>query len=128
MESKRQQKFARIIQQDLGDIFLREGNSWLPGVMITVTSVRVTSDLGIARVYLSFLNAKSPQEAIDQVKSKSGEIRYKLGNKIKDQAKSVPTLEFFIDDSVEYRQHIDKLFDEINKGKAGNKGADNGDA
>ena len=114
-ESKRQQKFGRIIQQDLGDIFLREGNSWLPGVMITVTNVRVTSDLGIARVYLSFLYAKSSQEAINQVRSKTSEIRYKLGNKIKNQAKSVPTLEFFVDDSLEYREHIDKLFDEIKK-------------
>lgn len=114
-ESKRQQKFGRIIQQDLGDIFLREGNSWLPGVMITVTNVRVTSDLGIARVYLSFLNAKSTQEAIDKVRSKSSEIRFKLGNKIKNQAKSVPMLEFFVDDSLEYREHIDKLFDDIKK-------------
>lgn len=114
-ESKRQQKFGKIIQQDLGDIFLREGGRWLPGVMITVTNVRVTSDLGIARVYLSFLNAKSTQEAVDQIRSRTNEIRYKLGNKIKNQAKSVPNLEFFVDDSQEYREHIDKLFDEINK-------------
>jgi|SRR5690606_22665600 len=116
-ESKRQQRFAGLIQQDLAEIFLREGGRWLPDGMITVTQVRMTPDLGIARVFLSFFNAKDPNQAILAIKNRSGEIRYKLGNKIKNQAKNIPQLEFFIDDSHDYKEHMDKLFDEISKEK-----------
>ncbi len=114
-ESKRQQRFAGVIQQDLGELFQREGNAWAPGAFITVTRVRVTPDLAIARVYLSFLNTKNAQTDINSIKSHSGEIRYKLGARIKNQARIVPQLEFFLDDTNEYVAHMDKLFDEISK-------------
>lgn len=115
-ESKRQQRFGGVIQQDLAEIFLREGNAWLPGTMITVTRVRMTPDLGIARVYLSFFNTSNAEEAIQTIQSRTKEIRYKLGSKIKNQAKNVPALEFFEDNSAKYSEQLDQLFDEINKG------------
>ena len=114
-ESKRQQRFAGVIQQDLAELFQREGNAWAPGAFVTVTKVRVTPDLAIARAYLSFLNTKTAQEDIKKIKSKSSEIRYKLGAKIKNQVRIVPQLEFFLDDTNEYVEHMDKLFDEISK-------------
>lgn len=114
-ESKRQQRFASVIQQDLADIFQREGNSWAPDTLVTVTRVRVTPDLAIARVYLSFLNAKDKQLTIANIKSHAGEIRYKLGARIKNQARVVPQLEFFLDDTNEYVEHMDKLFEKISK-------------
>ena len=116
-ESKRQQRFAGVIQQDLAEIFQREGNAWLPGVLVTLTRVRVTSDLGIARVYLSFLNAPAPAEALEQIRSKSSEIRYRLGGRIRNQTKNIPQLEFYVDDSSQYTENIEKLFEEINKNK-----------
>jgi len=116
-ESKRQQRFAGVIQQDLAEIFQREGNAWLPGVLVTLTRVRVTSDLGIARVYLSFLNAPAPAEALEQIRSKSSEIRYRLGGRIRNQTKNIPQLEFYVDDSSQYTENIEKLFEEINKDK-----------
>lgn len=116
-ESKRQQRFAGVIQQDLAEIFQREGNAWLPGVLVTLTRVRVTSDLGIARVYLSFLNVPAPAEALEQIRSKSSEIRYRLGGRIRNQTKSIPQLEFYVDDSSQYTENIEKLFEEINKDK-----------
>ena len=114
-ESKRQQRFAGVIQQDLGELFQREGNAWAPGAFITVTRVRVTPDLAIARVYLSFLNNKNAKNDINSIKSHAGEIRYKLGARIKNHARIVPQLEFFLDDTNEYVEHMDKLFDEISK-------------
>ncbi|WP_313672873.1 ribosome-binding factor A, partial [Sphingobacterium multivorum] len=101
--------------QDLAALFQREGNSWAPGAFITVTRVRVTPDLAIARVYISFLNTKTAQENMKSIRSKTSEIRYKLGAKIKNQVKIVPQLEFFLDDTNEYVEHMDKLFDEIGK-------------
>ncbi|GAA4509845.1 30S ribosome-binding factor RbfA [Sphingobacterium thermophilum] len=120
-ESKRQQRFAGVIQQDLADLFQREGNAWAPGAFITVTKVRVTPDLSIARIYLSFLNTKTAREDIELIKAKASEIRYKLGNRIKHQVRIVPELEFFLDDTNEYVEHIEKLFAEINKDTSNNQ-------
>jgi len=114
-ESKRQQRFAGVIQQDLAEIFQREAGAWLPGVMITVTKVRVTSDLGIARVYLSFLGSKDSKSGLEQIRVKANEVRYKLGTRIRNQAKNIPLLEFYLDDSLDYQEHIDKLFEDIKK-------------
>ncbi len=114
-ESKRQQRFAGVIQQDLAELFQREGNAWAPGAFITVTRVRVTPDLAIARVYLSFLDTKRSAADIKTIKAKASEIRYKLGAKIKNQVKLIPSLEFFLDDTNEYVEHMDKIFEEISK-------------
>lgn len=115
MESKRQQKFAGVIQKDLAEIFQREGMNLLPNIMITITKVRVTSDLAIARIYLSFFNSNNHALALNTIKAHAGEIRYKLGNRIKDQARIVPQLEFFVDDTSEYVERMDKIFDKISK-------------
>ncbi|WP_164109083.1 MULTISPECIES: 30S ribosome-binding factor RbfA [Sphingobacterium] len=114
-ESKRQQRFAGVIQQDLAELFLRDGKNWAPDAFITVTKVRVTPDLAIARVYLSFLNVNTAKADIASIKAKTSEIRYKLGARIKNQARIVPDLEFFLDDTNEYVDHMDRLFDEISK-------------
>jgi len=115
MESKRQQKFAGVIQQDLAAIFQREGNNYLPNTMVTITKVRVTPDLAIARVFLSFFNNTNTQLALQTVKQHSSEIRYKLGSRIKDQVRIIPQLEFFVDDTSEYVDRMDKIFDKLSK-------------
>jgi|SRR5690606_13812580 len=114
-ESKRQQRFAGVIQQDLAEMFQREGKNWAPGAFITVTKVRVTPDLAIARVYLSFLNTNTAKADLENIRSKTNEIRYKLGTRIKNQARIVPALEFFLDDTNEYVDHMEKIFDQISK-------------
>lgn len=115
MESKRQQKFAGVIQKDLAEIFQREGMNFLPNIMLTITKVRVTPDLAIARVFLSFFNSNNNTLALNTIKAHSNEIRYKLGNRIKDQVRIVPQLEFFIDDTSEYVERMDRIFDKISK-------------
>jgi ribosome-binding factor A len=115
MESKRQQKFAGVIQQDLAAIFQREGMTLLPNTMITITKVRVTPDLAIARVFLSFFNGGSNQLALNTIKAHASEIRYKLGARIKDQVRIIPQLEFFVDDTSDYVERMDKIFDKISK-------------
>ncbi|MDT3403939.1 30S ribosome-binding factor RbfA [Mucilaginibacter terrae] len=115
MESKRQQKFAGVLQQDLAAIFQREGMNYLPNTLVTITKVRVTPDLAIARVFLSFFNNTNTQQALQLVKSHASEIRYKLGARIKDQVRVIPQLEFFVDDTNEYVERMDKLFDKISK-------------
>ncbi len=114
-ESKRQQRFAGVIQQDLAELFQREGKAWAPGAFITVTRVRVTPDLAVARIYLSFLHTQTAKDDLASIKTKTNEIRYKLGLRIKNQARIVPQLEFFLDDTNEYVEHMDRLFEEISK-------------
>jgi ribosome-binding factor A len=113
MESKRQQKFAGVIQKDLAAIFQREGMRYLPNTLVTITKVRVTPDLAIARIFLSFFNNQNTALALNTVKSHANEIRYKLGARIKDQVRVIPQLEFFVDDTNEYVERMDKIFDKI---------------
>ena len=113
MESKRQQKFAGVIQKDLAAIFQREGMRYLPNTLVTITKVRVTPDLALARIFLSFFNNQNTALALNTVKSHANEIRYKLGARIKDQVRVIPQLEFFVDDTNEYVERMDKIFDKI---------------
>jgi len=115
MESKRQQKFAGIIQEELAAIFQREGAAYLPNTLVTITKVRVSPDLAVAKVYLSFFNTNNTSLSVAEVNSHAGEIRYKLGARIRHQARVIPTLTFFVDDTNEYVEHMDKLFDKISK-------------
>lgn len=113
MESKRQQKFAGVIQQDLAEIFQREGMNFLPNTLVTITKVRITPDLAIARVFLSFFNNSNTSTALNTIKAHASEIRYKLGARIKNQARIVPQLEFFLDDTNSYVERMDKIFDKL---------------
>ncbi|HEY0057436.1 MAG TPA: 30S ribosome-binding factor RbfA [Pedobacter sp.] len=115
MESKRQQKFAGVIQKDLAEIFQREGMSFLPNTLVTITKVRITPDLAIARVFLSFFNTSNTSISLNTVKAHASEIRYKLGARIKNQARIVPQLEFFLDDTNSYVERMDQIFDKISK-------------
>lgn len=114
MESKRQQKFARVIQKELGEIFQRDASTMLPGILVTITKVRVTSDLSTARTYISFFNSPDTEASVKAIRTQTREIRYKLGTRIKDQVRAIPALEFYVDDTNEYSERIDKIFDQIN--------------
>jgi ribosome-binding factor A len=117
MESKRQQKFAGVLQEELAAIFQREGSAYLPNTLVTITKVRVSPDLAVAKVYLSFLSTNNTNLSIAEVNSHSSEIRYKLGARIRHQARVVPTLNFFVDDTNTYVEHMDKIFDHISKNR-----------
>jgi ribosome-binding factor A len=115
IESKRQQKFAGLLQEELAGIFQREGAAYLPNTLVTITKVRVSPDLAVAKVYLSFFNTNNTGLQLATVNSHSSEIRYKLGARIRHQARVVPTLSFFVDDTNEYVAQMDKIFDKIAK-------------
>jgi ribosome-binding factor A len=117
MESKRQQKFSKVIQKELSDIFQREGLSFHESTIITITQVRATPDLSMARVYLSIYNSPNTEHTMNSIKAQTKEIRYKLGASIKNQVRIIPNLEFFIDDSQEYASRMDQIFNKINKPK-----------
>ncbi|MFW0714941.1 30S ribosome-binding factor RbfA [Pedobacter sp. N23S346] len=115
MESKRQQKFAGVLQEELAQVFQREGGAFLPNTLVTITRVRVSSDLAVAKVYLSFFNTTNTTLSINTVNAHAGEIRYKLGARIRHQVRVVPELTFFVDDTNEYVERMDHLFEKISK-------------
>ena len=108
-ESPRQLKVNRSLLKELADIFLRQMPHLLPGGMISVTAVRVSPDLSVARVYLSFLAAPDPAALLAQVIEHKSVIRRHLGQRIGKQARVVPELHFFHDNSAAYVAHIDGL-------------------
>ncbi|MDF7819271.1 30S ribosome-binding factor RbfA [Runella sp. MFBS21] len=110
MESKRQQKVARQIQKDLSDIFQKEGRTWFDNAFITVTIVRMSPDLAIARVYLSFLVTKNKGLLLEQIQERNKQIRQLLGQRIRHQLRIVPELHFYLDDTAEYAAKMDALF------------------
>jgi ribosome-binding factor A len=127
MESKRQQKFAGLLQEELAAIFQREGAAYLPNTLVTITKVRVSPDLAVAKIYLSFFNTNNTSLSLATVNSHSSEIRYKLGSRIRHQARVIPTLSFFVDDTNEYVEHMDKIFDKIAKERPVQEDADETD-
>jgi ribosome-binding factor A len=109
MESKRQQKFSRVLQKELAEVFQRDVSHLINGAYISITLVRVSPDLGIAKVYLSLLLAKQPKEVLEEVQANTKAIRHALAQRIKSQVRVVPELIFYLDDSAEYAAHMDKI-------------------
>ena len=112
MSSTRQNKIERLLQRDLGDIFQKGTTTMFKGKMITVTKVRVSPDLSTARIYLSLFPVQEKKEFMEYINSLGGQIRYDLGKRIRHQLRKVPALSFFIDDSLDYIENIDKLIKE----------------
>ena len=113
MESKRQQKLGRQIQKDLATIFTKEASNLFGGKFISPTEVRLTPDLGIARVYLSLMLEKDQKAVIELITEHKSQIRKILGNMIRNQVRKVPDLEFFYDDTQEYAAKIDKVMTDL---------------
>lgn len=112
METTRQQKVARQIQKDISDIFIKEAAGLLKGAMVTVTVVRVSPDLGVAKIYLSVFPFDKHTQMMELIEQNNWMIRKALGTRIKNQLKQVPELMFFLDDSLEYIENIDTLLKE----------------
>ena len=109
METTRQQKVARQIQKDLSDIFMHATREITQSRMITVTVVRMSPDLSLAKVYLSIFPSDDAGKIIDNLQQHIKHIRLELGKKIRHQLRIVPEIAFFVDDSLDYAQHIDEL-------------------
>ena len=113
MESKRQQKVGRQIQKDLGEIFQQDAKHLISGSFVTITAVRVSPDLGIARAYLSFLPDKNKSFLLETIKENTKFIRQKLAERVRHQLRIVPHLQFYIDDTAEYAAKMDLLFADL---------------
>jgi ribosome-binding factor A len=93
----------------MADIILKINKAKYPGKLITVSAVRITKDLGIARIYFSIFPSEFASEILSQIKLNGKQLRGELGRKVGKNLRIVPELEFYIDDSLDYIDNINKL-------------------
>ncbi|MBY0434810.1 MAG: 30S ribosome-binding factor RbfA [Cyclobacteriaceae bacterium] len=110
----RQQKFSRLIQKELSDIFQRDQRGFLGNTFLTIVEVRVSPDLSFAKVYISMLLAKDKKAALQKLDDHKKEIRKALGARIRNQARIVPELAFFLDEVEEKAEKMDALIKSLN--------------
>ncbi len=108
MEGKRQAKIARLLQRELSEIFRRQ-TAAMGNVIVSVSAVRVTPDLSIAKVYLSIFPPEKSNEILENIKRQSKTCRYELAQAVKQTLRKCPDLQFYLDDSLDYAENIDRL-------------------
>ncbi len=108
MESTRQAKIARLLQKELSEIF-RQQTAKTHGVIVSVSAVRVSPDLSIAKVYISVFPSDKSQVLLESIQASAKTIRYDLAQKVRYQLRKTPELAFYLDDSLDYIENIDSL-------------------
>jgi ribosome-binding factor A len=111
-ESKRQQKFSKLIRKDLSEIFQKDKMGIFQNSFVTIADVKITPDLSLARIYLSMF-MPNKEEMLEKVLLHKSEIRRDLGNRIGKQVRIVPDLEFYIDEVEERAARIDKIISDL---------------
>lgn len=110
----RQQKFARLIHKEISDILQRDKRGILENSFVTVADVRVSPDLGVAKIYLSMMLAKDKPALLEKITSRKREIRKALGDRIRNQARIIPELVFYVDEVEEKAQRLDEIIKNLN--------------
>jgi ribosome-binding factor A len=113
MDSRRQLKIGSVIQEVFTAILSRDGRGIYGKAFVTVTNVKVTSDLSLARFYLSIYNSDDAEAVVDQFNEHKFELKRKLAEKLRYQLRVMPEIEFFRDETLEYALHIEDVFKKI---------------
>ena len=108
METPRQQKIAKQIPKDVAESFQKEGAALVRGLLVTVTGVRVSPDFGYAKIYVSVFPFDRSAELMKTLEHQNWFVRRALGQRLRNQLKNVPEIQFFLDDSLEYIEHIEQ--------------------
>ena len=108
-ETTRQQKVARQIQKDLAEIIRARGMAAYDGALLTVSGVKITPDLALAKVYVSIFPSAKATAVMEQLQNETSRLRGELGRRVSKQLRIVPELVFYLDDSLDYVEHIDEL-------------------
>ncbi len=108
MDTTRQNKISRLIQKELSDIFQKQ-TSQMRGVIVSVSVCHVSPDLSICRAYLSVFPSERAEEMVQNINANVSQVRRELGNRTRHQLRIIPQLKFFVDDSLDYAEHIDEL-------------------
>ncbi len=113
LEGKRQKQVAGLLNKELSDIFQRLGISMMDGGMVSISSVKITPDLYEARIYLSFFKVEDSFAALKKIEERGWEIKKELTSRVRHQLRSMPKLTFYIDDTLDYVDKMENIFNEI---------------
>ena len=122
METTRQNKIARLIQKDLSNIFQAQTRQ-TRGILVSVSVVRISPDLSVAKAYLSIFPSERAAEILENINAHASQIRFEMGKLQRHQLRIIPELKFFLDDSLDYLDNIDRLLNE-DKAKQAETSAD----
>lgn len=108
MNTTRQQKISRLVQKELSDMFQKQ-TKLTNGLLVSVSGVKVSSDMQNANVYLSVFPSEKGADIIRNVNANSKELRYDFAQRVRFQLRVIPEFRFYLDDSLDYMEHIDEL-------------------
>ena len=111
METTRQQKIARLLQKELSDIFLQQTKA-MPGTLVSVSKGCISPDMSICRAYLSIFPSEKGDELLKNINQNAASIRFELGGRVRHQLRIIPELKFFVDDSLDYLENIERLLNQ----------------
>ncbi len=112
METTRQKKVSRLLQKEISEMFLKEIKSFSLGAMVSVSQVRISPDMGLAKVYISIFPSERKEDILKEIEKNINLVRRDLGLRVGKQLRIVPELHFYIDDSLDYIDNIDRLLKE----------------
>lgn len=118
MESRRQQQVSRTLQQELSEVFRDQGTYLFDKAMVTIISTEVTPDLRQARFYLSIFNAEDKELTLAMIRQASKDIRYKLGQRIRNKVRLIPEIDFYLDSSLDNVFKMEEIFKDLDSSKA----------
>lgn len=121
MSSRRQLKIGKLLQETLGEIFMRNGAGYYGRAMVSITHVNVTPDLLIARVNVSIYNVEDKEEVLEKLKLNKAEIKKHLGKKLRNNFRKMPELEFYIDNTMEEADRLERILKDVKKGDSGSE-------
>jgi ribosome-binding factor A len=108
MQETRQNKISRLLQKELSQIF-EEQTRQMHGVLVSVTTVRISPDMSVCRAYLSVFPSDKAEDLLNNINTNLKTVRFELGKRVGKQLRIIPELKFFLDDSLDYIDNIDKL-------------------
>ena len=117
MESIRQQQVGELVRRNFGQVLLAEGSYIYEDAFVTITNVKMSSDLGLARIYCSVYNTENKQAVILKMENEYGRLRHALGHRLRKKVRRIPELEFFMDDTLDEMYRLNALFDKLHVNK-----------
>ncbi len=109
MDSIRQQKISKLLLKELGQLLQNKYKHVYSKSLVTLTHVRVSPDLSVSKAYVSIFGQENKKDILQKLNEHSKEIRFDLGLLMKNQLRIIPDLKFFLDDSLDHVEKIEKL-------------------
>ena len=113
-ETKRQRQVGEMVRRHFGTVLFQEGSYIYGRALVTVTTVKMSPDMGIAKIYLSIYNAENKQEVMVKLQDNMFRLRQALSQRIKKHVRRIPNIAFYIDETIDEMYRVNAMFDNMN--------------